>query len=223
MYRYLWNPLKWAGRKLDFITLSGITLFGVVAYMMGIVVLYEESLIPETIQRYLSILFAMLSVVFVLRAFSERKKVRLSWLLVLMNHFWIVLAISINENFGWSEAALYLSGVIVFGAAGYLCLRLLISLEKEIDLDRFHGHAYLYPGLAFTFLICCLAIAGFPITPTFIGEDLIFTHVHEDQWLLAFFIALSLVIDSLAIIRIYARVFLGPHGKSVYEMGYRSS
>jgi len=40
---------------------------------------------------------------------------------------------------------------------------------------------------------------------------------------LAFFTSLSFVVDGLAIIRIYARVFLGPHSKSVYEMAYRSS
>jgi NADH-quinone oxidoreductase subunit L len=64
---------------------------------------------------------------------------------------------------------------------------------------------------------------GFPITPTFIGEDLIFTHIHEDQVVLATFVALSFIIDGLAIIRIFARVFLGPHVRSVYEMAYRSS
>ena len=47
--------------------------------------------------------------------------------------------------------------------------------------------------------------------------------LHEDQASLAFFIALSFIVDGLAIIRIYARVFLGPHVKSMYEMGYRSS
>jgi NADH-quinone oxidoreductase subunit L len=223
MYRYLWNPLKWAGRKLDFVTLKRITLYGIVAYLLGIVVLYEERFIPQAIRNILPVLFAVLSLVFVLRSFSERRKVRLSWVLVLMNHFWILLAISFNEQFGWNEVALYLSGIVFFGLGGYLCLRLLVVLEKEIDLERFHGHAYLYPGLAFMFLLCCLGIAGFPITPTFIGEDLIFTHIHEDQLVLALLVALSLVIDSLAIIRIYARVFLGPHVKSVYEMGYRSS
>jgi formate hydrogenlyase subunit 3/multisubunit Na+/H+ antiporter MnhD subunit len=73
------------------------------------------------------------------------------------------------------------------------------------------------------FLIACLGVSGFPITPTFIGEDLLFSHIHEDQALLAFFVALSFIIDGLAIIRIYARVFMGPHVKSVYETAYRSS
>jgi hypothetical protein len=65
-----------------------------------------------------------------------------------------------------------------------------------------------------------LAVSGFPISPTFIGEDLIFSHIHEDQLLLAMRTAGSLIIDGLAIIRIYARIFMGPDPKSY---SYRSS
>jgi formate hydrogenlyase subunit 3/multisubunit Na+/H+ antiporter MnhD subunit len=77
--------------------------------------------------------------------------------------------------------------------------------------------------MALLFLLCCLGISGFPITPSFIGEDVMFSHVREDQVMLAAFTSLSFIIDGLAIIRIYARVFLGPHVKSMYEMAYRSS
>lgn len=73
------------------------------------------------------------------------------------------------------------------------------------------------------FLLPCLGACGILITPTFIGEDLIFTHIHEDQPTLAIFVSLCFIIDGLAIIRIYARIILVPHVKSVYEMGYRSS
>jgi NADH:ubiquinone oxidoreductase subunit 4 (subunit M) len=73
------------------------------------------------------------------------------------------------------------------------------------------------------FLLVCLAVTGFPITPTFVGEDLIFSHIHSDQFLLAFFTSLSFIFDGLSIIRIYARVFMGPHSKSPTEMAYRSS
>jgi formate hydrogenlyase subunit 3/multisubunit Na+/H+ antiporter MnhD subunit len=96
-------------------------------------------------------------------------------------------------------------------------------IEGDIDLDRFHGYAYSHQFLALLFLLCSLGVAGFPITPTFIGEDLLFSHIHENQVLLALLTAVSLIVNGLAIIRIYARVFLGPHVKSIFDMGYRSS
>jgi NADH-quinone oxidoreductase subunit L len=93
---------------------------------------------------------------------------------------------------------------------------------KSLNLQQFHGYLHKYPKLAFLFLLACLGVSGFPITPTFIGEDLMFTHIHENQAVLAFFRSLSSIIDGLTIIRIYARIFLGPYEKSMYEMAYRS-
>jgi hypothetical protein len=52
---------------------------------------------------------------------------------------------------------------------------------------------------------------------------LIFSHIHENQVVLASFVALSFIIDGLAIMRIYARVFLGPHIKNYHSIAYRSS
>jgi hypothetical protein len=47
--------------------------------------------------------------------------------------------------------------------------------------------------------------------------------VPEDQLLLAFLVAMSFVLNGLALVRIYARVFLGPHVKTYYEVAYRSA
>lgn len=223
MYRYLWNPLKWMGRKLDFLSLGRAFAFFIPAYSLGLLALYRLDVLPETLHHALPLVFSVIALIMVLKSFTERKHARLSWTLVIMNHFWIALAISFNESFDLEEAILYLSGIVVAGILGFLCLRRLKQLEGSIDLDQFHGHSWRHPKVAFVFLIACLAATGFPITPTFIGEDLIFTHIHEDQALLAFCVSLSFIIDGLAIIRIYARVFLGPHVKSIYDMAYRSS
>lgn len=223
MYRYLWNPLKWMGRRLDFLTLGKAFAFFIPMYVIGLVSLYLEDLIPAGIHQSLPLVFSIIALIAVLKSFTERKRTRLSWTLVMMNHFWIALAISFNEHFGIEETLLYLSGIVAAGVLGFVVLSRLKRFEGNIGLDQFHGHSYVHPKLSFVFLVSCLAATGFPITPTFVGEDLIFTHIHEDQVLLAFFVSLSFIIDGLSIIRIYARVFLGPHVKSVYEMAYRSS
>ena len=223
MYRYLWNPLKWAGNKLNFLNLSRVLWFFIPVYVLGLISLFYEDYIPAIVHQALPIFFSLIGLLMVLKSFTERKKARMSWALVIMNHFWVALAISFNEHFTYGHTALYLSGIVVAGAIGYLCISRLKLLEGNVDLDQFHGHSYKHPKIAFLFLLCCLGVSGFPITPTFIGEDLIFSHIHENQILLAFFVSLSFIIDGLAIIRIYARIFLGPHVKSVYEMAYRSS
>jgi NADH-quinone oxidoreductase subunit L len=223
MYRYLWNPLKAIGVRFDFLTFNRAIFFFIPAYAIGLFLLYNEDLMSVTVESALPFFFSFLGLIMVLKAFTERKLARMSWILIIMNHFWIALAISFNEHFTYDHTLLYLSGVVVSGILGFLCLRRLKTLENNIDLDQFHGHSFEHPKIAFLFLISCLGLAGFPITPTFVGEDLIFSHIHEDQPVLALFVALSLIIDGLAIIRIYARVFLGPHVKSIYDMAYRSS
>jgi NADH-quinone oxidoreductase subunit L len=140
-----------------------------------------------------------------------------------LNHFFIVLAMSFNEHFGQDEIMVYLSGVVFFGALGWLILLRMKNIEGNIDLDRFHGFSREYPKLSLGFLLCALGVAGFPISPTFVGEDLIISHIHEDQILLAVLTSISMIVGGISIIRLYARVFLGPHSKSVFEMGYRNS
>ena len=223
MYRRLWNPLKMIGKKLDFMTVNRVVIFFLVVYGIGLYSLYHRELLSEDVRFHLPLVFSFIAVVMVLKSFSERKNVKLSWLLIVMNHFWVALAVSFNETFRFEQVYLYLSGIVVGGIIGWFALRRLRRIEQSIDLDQFHGHSYHHPKIAFVFLITCLAMTGFPITPTFIGEDLIFSHIHSNQYMLAFFISLSFVVDGLSIIRIYARVFLGPHSKSPTEMAYRSS
>jgi len=223
MYRCFWNPMKWVGSKLDFLTFRKLVIFFIPAYTIGVISLFYEDRIPGAIHQLLPTFFSLIGLIMVLKSFTERKRARMSWLMIILNHFWIALAISFNEKFNLDEAFLYLSGILVAGTLGFLCLRRLTAIEQSIDLDQFHGHSYQHPKIALVFLISCLGLSGFPITPTVIGEDLIFMHIHEDQFWLATFISLSFILDGLSIIRIYARVFLGPHVKSVYDMAYRSS
>jgi len=223
MYRYLWNPLKWAGKKLDFLSVNRVLIIFVPLYLLGLYCTYNKEWISPQVRELLPLVFSMVGLLMVLKSFAERKHARLSWLLIIMNHFWVALGISFNESFTFDQVHIYLSGIAVAGILGFVCLRWLRIHEGSIDLDQFHGHSYKHPKMAVVFLLCCLGASGFPITPTFIGEDLMFSHIHEDQALFALMVALSFITDGLSIMRIYARVFLGPHVKSQYEMAYRSS
>ncbi|MBO0952765.1 hypothetical protein [Fibrella forsythiae] len=64
-----------------------------------------------------------------------------------MNHFWVALAISFNEQFHYTQTLLYLSGL----ATGFICISRIKSLEKDINLDQFHGHSLKRSKLAFIF------------------------------------------------------------------------
>ena len=100
-------------------------------------------------------------------------------LLVMANHFWLALAVSFNENFDYNQTMIYLSGVS--GWRVPLVTGPWITLGKRnptiFDLNQYYGHVYEYPRLALVFLLASLGLMGFPISPTFVGVDLLFSHI----------------------------------------------
>ncbi|WP_435356626.1 proton-conducting transporter transmembrane domain-containing protein [Emticicia sp. SJ17W-69] len=218
----VWRPLKDVGRKLDFLTVNRLLLLFIPAYVIGLIFLFMSDSSVNQHHEYLPGLFALIGLLMIIKSYSERKSPLMSWLLLIMNHLWIALAISFNEKFELEEVLFYLSGVAISGIIGYWVLNRLKSFEA-IDLEQFHGHSFEHPKLALVFLLSCLGLAGFPITPTFIGLDLVFSHIHENQFVLAYAAASSFILAGISLIRLYSRLFLGPHVKTYHETPYKSS
>lgn len=222
LFRIIWNPLKKIGRGWKILNFKFV--FWVMAFVlgMGLFLRINEAMLTPTMRHQLPFFFAFWGFLIAVKAFTERDSVRKSLTLIMFNHVSISLALSFNEHFDHAHHIWYLSGVIASWAVGYLILTKMRKKEW-ISLDNFYGHIYEYPKTGFVFLLICLGLAGFPITPSFIGEDLIFSHIHLSQIGLAFFTAFSLIINGLATMRIYARVFLGPHIKTYHQIAKRSS
>jgi len=218
-----WSPMKRAGRALRFLKAKHITLFFVPVALIAFVDLIMQNLSGSNMPSVLSLPLAMMGLAMVLRSFAEKKDVFLSWWLVMLNHVFIAIAVAFNEHFTLEHVFLYLSGVVVFAAVGHLILGKVEKAEGGIHLKYFQGIVHNKQRWALMFLIAGLGLTGFPISPSFVGEDLIFSHIHENQWLLAVLVALSYIVDGLAVIRIYSRLFLGPYVKTHKEIAYRSS
>ncbi|HEX2901749.1 MAG TPA: proton-conducting transporter membrane subunit [Bacteroidia bacterium] len=223
IHRIYREPLKRLGRQFRFMNRRNIWYFLLPSMALGMAMLLLEDKIPGIVRPYLPAAFALVGLIVVLRAFVERRSATMGWYLVMASHFWVALAISFNEHFKVSHTILYLSGILVSGVVGIICLQRLRRLEQHVNLDTHQGHSYEHDGLALVFLLACLGMTGFPITPSFIGEDLIFSHIHENQIALAAFCAVALIIDGLAVVRIYTKIFMGTHIKGYHESAYRSS
>lgn len=211
--KLVFNPLKRLGHKLDFLTYRSVLYYFIPSYLLGFYLLVSGYRIPDAVHRVLPAGFAFIALLMVLKSFTERRSARLAWTMLLMNHFWMVLSIAENENFSSLEIGTYLSGVVVFGLSGLLIISWMKSHLGQSGLFEYQGNVKSYPVLAFLFLLSVLGLMGFPISPTFIGVDLLFSHIHEDQVLLAFFAALAFVMEGIAAVRIFARLFLGAKPK----------
>jgi formate hydrogenlyase subunit 3/multisubunit Na+/H+ antiporter MnhD subunit len=194
----LFKPLKQLGHRLDFLTYRNLLLFFVPFYAVSLLLfVYQESL-PEQVKYFMPATYGFIAVMMVMKAFSERKYPRLAFLLVLMSHLWISLAVAFNDDFDKREILIYLSGMIPGGLIGWYCLQQLKNKHPlHFDLNQFYGYARLYPVLALVYLISVLSIMGFPISPTFIGIDLIFSHIRSGDYLLGLFNSLTFASNSL--------------------------
>lgn len=223
MYNILWLPLKKIGNLFTSINPVGFATIFLPIYAIGLYFMYNKNEVPDVMLRILPILIAILGFFTILKAFTERKQAQNAWFLVVLNQLFTALSIGFNDQFDFTQIYLFLSGILVSAVVGYLVLQKLNRNQKSTSLNRFHGHEYEHPRLSFVFLLACLGLAGFPITPTFIGEDLIIGHIHENQITLTVLTALNLILSGLTVYRIFARVFWGPHDGGYHEVAYRSS
>lgn len=213
LYRFFWKPVKGVGKLFSF--LSNVFVFWCMLafYVMSRLFLYFQIFISPQITELLPFLFAGIALLTIIRAFTERKNVVIAWACVLMTHLWVDLAVSFNEKFTFEHTFLYLSGILVAGFVGFWCFWLIKQKGERLDLLVFHGYAEHYHWQHLVFLFAVLGVTGFPITTSFLGKDLIFTHIHDTQVLLILLMSFTFVMDGIATIRIYARLFLGNYRK----------
>jgi NADH-quinone oxidoreductase subunit L len=220
--KFLWKPFKNLGNILRFINIKNIYFISIPALLLGITIKIFRYNLPNFLLELLPEFMALIGLLMVLRAYAGRKNVFVVWSLLIMNHCWVLLSVSFNEALSFQEILFYISGIVVFGIVGFITLFMLKKKEPTIDLNSFQGHVYEYPKTAILFLLSCLGLAGFPITPTFVGEDIIFAHIEYNQFFLAFYVSLGFVISGIALIRMYSRIFLGPHSKHYHEKALKN-
>lgn len=218
MSRLVFHRFKWAGRKLY------IGFF----WWLAAAVLTVWMILTPAVTPYLRGLgaevFSGFGLVSALAAFAGRRRARRIWLQAALVPGWVGLALTLNISTQEpGHLLLYWSGVLPAALGGWLLLNRIGRNHALGSLFEYRGLAAVYPRTAVVFLLLCLAMAGFPITPTFIGEDLIFSHIREDQYLLAILNTLSFIFSGIALIRLYARLFLGPHSDADTPRALRSS
>lgn len=223
MYNYLWQPFKRLGVRLQFLNSRAaamlITVFGAVALLASIV---KPEFLPS--DDSIAAIFLAVALAIILFSFSYRGSALRAWSYLLLAHFFIIAAIGLNvAHINTIEIIFYSSGVAAAFALGVYCLYRIKAIDNDIDLNNHHGYVYEQKITALLFLLAAIGMLGFPVTASFIGIDVFFTYVGENQALLMVLLALCFVFIELAAIRIFLRIFLGLHKKLNHPVAFRSS
>ena len=223
-FRFGWSPFKWLGKNLQFLTKKTTLIALILFYGLGLAANEYRETLPAILFEWLPFLYSFAGLLMILKSFSERGDALNAWVLIITGQFFITLSVVLlNEDFGFHHIAFFLSGSLTAAVVGYFCLRKMKSLDQDILLNRYHGYSYGHPKMSLVFLICCLGMVGLPFTPTFIGIDLLFSHIHKHQEILIIFTSISFLFLEVAVLRIYARIFLGQHKNKFHPIAYRSS
>jgi formate hydrogenlyase subunit 3/multisubunit Na+/H+ antiporter MnhD subunit len=181
----------------------------------------------DHVHHYIDHSFTMVTascaLILILTAFTERGSAIRAWNRLGLAQGLISLSIALNEDFSFLQILIFLSGILISFGLGLLSLYQIKQVDQDIHLDRFHGYSHNHKKWGLLFLISCLGMIGFPCTPSFLGIDLLITHIQHHQVFFILVIALSLIFIELSALRIYARIFMGQYKKADHAMAYRSS
>ncbi len=224
LYRFLWSPFKKLGHSLKFIDTKATAIVVGIIFLFGLYSKFYQTDIPPALFKALPLLFSSVGLLLIIRAFSERGEALDAWFAAIAGQLFMTLSINlINEKFGYHQVMIYLSGIILSSLAGYVCLKRIKAIDNDTRLNTYHGYTHDRPKTGFIFLIACFGLIGLPLTPTFIGIDLMFSHIKTGEIILILFTSLSFLYVELAILRIYARIFMGQHKKNDHPIAFKYS
>ncbi len=223
-FRYLWSPFKWLGEQLVFLSSKFVAGVVVVVFLLGAFCFHAPAVLPATIMAALPYIFSLISFVLILVSFAERGNAISAWSYVVGGQLFMILAVLLhNPDFAYTGIAWYVGFSLLAALVGFVCLKKMLSMDNDIELNRFHGYIYEQPNVGLLFLICGLCVAGFPLTPTFIGTDLLFSHIQHESIGLIALACLSFLFMELSILRLYSRIFMGQHKKTNHAIAFKNS
>lgn len=221
MSDYLWKPLKAIGRCTNFVSIRLLYVLFFLFAAVSFLVVTTTQLSSFSI-AFIGNSAAVISILMYLRAFSVRGKMKDAWNLIFLGHLYGTAFLSFASLGALIPLIMYAVGLGIAFLIGYYVLNYLQIKEKE-SFANFHGHIYEYPRLGNFFFIVCLCFMAFPITPSFLGQDILLNTIHGEHAFQIVLFGIAYVMSGIAIMRLFAKVFFGPHKKTYQEVAYLSS
>jgi NADH:ubiquinone oxidoreductase subunit 4 (subunit M) len=123
----------------------------------------------------------------------------------------------------WAYLAMYGAGVVLAFMVGHVCLWYLQTKGEPNALRDYHGSIYAFTKLGNFFFIVSLLFMAFPISPSFLAQDIMVSLIPADHAFMIVLFCLSYLLVGVSTIRLYTKVFFGPHKTGYHEMAYKSS
>lgn len=215
--RFVWKPLKSAGRVFAF-------LDGVYMQIIALVLLMAMVMITAVWSPLgAAVIAAIAGAIFYLRAHATKNSAITGWSLLILGHVFTILFLMLATGGGWQYLVMYAVGVVAAFIVGYGCLRYLAARGETSALAEYQGSIFVFPRLGNFFFVVSLVFMAFPISLSFLAQDIMLSAIPETQGLLVMIFGASYVLAGVSTMRLYMKVFFGPHKTSHHEAAYKSS
>ncbi|MDD1612802.1 MAG: NADH-quinone oxidoreductase subunit E [Methylococcaceae bacterium] len=203
----LWEPLKKLGHQLN--SLNAWIKLGAMASLLAIIFIAAYST-SSTTRTYLSMPVSLAMVMVSLSAFSNNRSPFQVWHAVAFSSWLAGVAVWLMTPAARGDVLLFMSGIIPSWVLGVAALRVLL---KNVDFAAnpfvLRAFAETHPGGSLALFLSFLGLVGFPITPAFLGEDLLLSHASSQHPWFALPITMAFVINGIAAARVFQRLCMG--------------
>lgn len=161
-------------------------------------------------RKYLSVLMSVGMVFASLSAFGQKNNPVGVWNAITLSAILAGTAVLFLNPLAKQDVVIFLSGIIPAWLLGIVVLhKLLKNQDPAESLFTYQAMAETQPKLSLLLFISFLCLVGFPISPAFLGEDLLLSHAtSHDPWF-ALPITIAFIINGIAGARVFQRLCMG--------------
>jgi formate hydrogenlyase subunit 3/multisubunit Na+/H+ antiporter MnhD subunit len=213
----VWEPLQGIGATINHTKPWVKTLYGLAGVV--IILLAFEGLGID--RKYLSIPISVTMVFASLSAFGQKNKPIKVWNAITLSSILAGVAVLFLNPLATYDVVIFLSGIIPAWLLGVVVLlKLLKNQDTTESLFTYQAMAETQPKLSLLLFLSFLVLVGFPISPAFLGEDLLLSHASShDPWF-ALPITIAFVINGIAAARVFQRLCMGRPTELCAEQGH---
>lgn len=219
---YVWKPLKAIGRKFAFLDSLFVQSVSLAVFLVALLIDTSVKM-SAGLALVVSTAAAAISIIFYIRAYTTKSSARTCWNLIMLGNLFGVLFLGLAALGNWQYLAMYSIGVVVAFIIGHVCLRYLETKDEPSMLRDYHGAIYAFAKLGNFFFLVALLFMAFPISPSFLAQDILVSSIPESHAFQIVLFCLSYLLVGVSTVRLYTKVFFGPHKTSHHEIAYRSS
>ncbi len=165
---------------------------------------------PEVFTLKLEWTMAIFMILVSLAAYGENCSVYRLWNFIGLTNFMFGLFTLFATGGKFESSPWFLCSIFTFWTFGTLSLKGLFRNISRPSLNKYYAFSSTHPRTSYLLLMSFLGIAGFPLFPSFLGEDMVLHHLTGPQAPFALVGAFVLMLNGISAARLYTRVCWGP-------------